>query len=62
MLGNVQEREEKITSFAEPLDPTKPDDGVTGGVQSIWFIVEPNGAKLAEDGLARSGEVSSRCG
>jgi NADPH:quinone reductase-like Zn-dependent oxidoreductase len=38
----------KVISVAEPPDPKKPDSGVAGGVQSTWFIVEPNGVQLAE--------------
>ncbi|KAF2443974.1 alcohol dehydrogenase [Karstenula rhodostoma CBS 690.94] len=38
----------KVVSVAEPPDPKKPEDGVADGVQGVWFIVEPNGAQLAE--------------
>lgn len=38
----------KVVSIAEPPDPKNPEQGVAGGVKGVWFIVEPNGAQLAE--------------
>ncbi|KAK7193117.1 hypothetical protein DPSP01_007542 [Paraphaeosphaeria sporulosa] len=38
----------KVVSVAEPPNPKRPEDGVAEGVLGVWFIVEPNGAQLAE--------------
>jgi len=38
----------RVISVAEPPDTKKPKEGVQEGVESRWFIVEPNGSQLEE--------------
>lgn len=51
-------RQGKVVSVAEPPDPKKPTDGISHGVQGVWFIVVPNGQELKQiTGLIDEGKA-----